>query len=389
MQKRDSTVLSRWLLWTGMLALSASVLLWAREGIDQSHVALTLLLVVIGGSTGGRTLGFTLAIIGFLLIDYFFQPPFGLWSVAKSLDWIVLIAFLAAAFVTTDLVTRVRGQAETARRHNEAARQLSEANRAKDEVLATVSHDLRTPLTTIKLLAQQSTAHGDPTGNEIEEQVDRLSQLVTNVLDLSRIRAGGIVLDFQLNTAEDLIGAAIQRASGVRDGRKVTAVVDLSAPALTARFDFVQTLRIVGNLLDNAIRHSPRGETVEVSATREDRWLTIRVADRGPGVPEKERERIFEAFYRPASEAPDAGHAGLGLSIARRLAELQGGHVGYEARDGGGSVFMVRLPATDLVLPEPEPLAVHGGGGATTGSVGVVPRGFRIERLVNNNDGMR
>jgi two-component system sensor histidine kinase KdpD len=348
MKKPDTLVVSRWILWPSMLAIAAGVLLWARAGIDQSHVALTLLLVVIGGSTGGRSLGFTLAVIGFLLIDYSFQPPYGTLSVAKSLDWIVLIAFLAAAFVTTELVTRVRGEAETARRHNEAARRLSEANRAKDEVLATVSHDLRTPLTTIKLLAHSAAREGNTTAVEIEEQVDRLSQLVTNVLDLSRIRAGGVVLDFQLNTAEDLVGAAIQRARGVSDGRAIIAKVDLSTPTLTARFDFVQTLRIVGNLLDNALRHSPLGEPVEIATIRDGSWLVIRVADRGPGVPEMERERIFEPFYRPATEAPDAGHAGLGLSIARRLAELQGGSLEYMPRSGGGSVFALRLPATEI-----------------------------------------
>jgi two-component system sensor histidine kinase KdpD len=331
-----------------MLAMTSSVLLWARGGIDQSHVALTLLLVVIGASTGGRWLGFTLAVIGFLLIDYFFQPPYGTLTVAKSLDWIVLIAFLAAAFVTTELVTRVRGEAETARRHNEAARRASEANRAKDEVLATVSHDLRTPLTTIKLLAQQSAANGNPTANDIEEQVDRLSQLVTNVLDLSRIRAGGMVFDYQINTAEDLVGAAIQRAKGVNHGHAIRAKVDLSSPTLTARFDFVQTLRIVGNLVDNALRHSPADEPVEITTSREGPWLVIRVSDRGSGVPDAERERIFEPFYRPATEAPDAGHAGLGLSIARRLAELQGGRLDYEPRSGGGSSFAVRLPATEI-----------------------------------------
>ena len=87
---------------------------------------------------------------------------------------------------------------------------------------------------------------------------------------------------------------------------------------------------------------------VEISAAREDRWLAISVSDRGPGVSADERRRIFDAFYRPRSEVPDAGRAGLGLSIARRLAELQDGTVEYEEREGGGSLFTLRLPAVDL-----------------------------------------
>ncbi len=345
--------MGRWLLWLSIMGGVTLTLLWARGDIDQSHVALTYLLVVLGGSAGGgRRLGFALAVLGFVAIDYFFQPPYDLISVAKSLDWIVLLAFLASAFVATELLTRARDEAESARRHDEAARRLSEANRAKDEVLATVSHDLRTPLTTIKLLAQRARARGEPTAPDIEEQADRLAQLVTNVLDLSRIRAGAMDFDFQLNTAEDLVGAAIQRAAGLTDGRRINALVDLSIPTLTARFDFVQSLRIVGNLIDNALRHTPANGAIDIETVAEGAWLAIRVADRGPGVAETECERIFEPFYRPPTEAPDAGHAGLGLSIARRLAELQSGHLDYRPRPGGGSVFTLRLPLRDTSLHE-------------------------------------
>ena len=156
--------------------------------------------------------------------------------------------------------------------------------------------------------------------------MDRLADLVTNVLDLSRIRAGGVRLDVELNTAEDLVGAAIRRTAGITQDRSIVPYLDFDSPALTGRFDFVQSLRIVGNLVDNALRYTPPGGEVEVHATREGAWLAIRIADRGPGIPVAERDRIFEPFYRPKSESPDVGHAGLGLSIARRLAELQAGH---------------------------------------------------------------
>jgi two-component system sensor histidine kinase KdpD len=236
-------------------------------------------------------------------------------------------------------------------RETERANALREESRAKDEVLATVSHDLRTPLTTIKLLAQLATARGEASGKPIEAEVDRLADLVTNVLDLSRIRAGGVRLDVELNTAEDLVGAAIRRAAGIAQGRSIVPHLDFDAPALTGRFDFVQSLRIVGNLIDNAIRYTRPGGEVEVYAAHEGPWLAIRVADRGPGIPAAERERIFEPFYRPKSESPDVGHAGLGLSIARRLAELQGGRLSYETRFGGGSVFTLLLPAVEATGP--------------------------------------
>jgi two-component system sensor histidine kinase KdpD len=343
--------IGHWTFWLIMLLLTAVVLVTARDDIEQSHVALTLLLVVLGGSAGGgRGLGYLLAVLGFVLIDLFFQAPFGSLSVEKTLDWVVLAAFLASAFVATELLSQARKEAETVRRlaiEAGQAGELREANRAKDEVLAAVSHDLRTPLTTIKLLAQAAASRGEPAAAEIEEQADRLADFVTNVLDLSRIRAGGVTLDLALNTAEDVIAAAVSRAAGLVRERRIVTAVDLDQPALVARFDFVHTLRILGNLIDNALRHSPEDGLVEITTAREGQWLAISVSDRGPGVAPAERDRIFEAFYRPSSVAPDAGHAGLGLSIARRLAELQQGTVEYGPRDGGGSLFTLRLPAVD------------------------------------------
>ncbi|MGH7616496.1 MAG: DUF4118 domain-containing protein, partial [Gemmatimonadaceae bacterium] len=445
MTRTEWRLAGRWVFWLAMLGLATATLHAVRGEIEQSHVTLTLLLVVLGASAGGgRWLGFALAIAGFILIDYFFQPPYDLLSVDKPLDWIVLLAFLASAFVATELMVRGRDEAETARRRMEEIASLSrigsemlrfarpedalaavtelvqhtihvsrvavlatqpsglgtvvatpageaapaiegllaervaeherdgaaraaavlvdgsvigepidritqlraitalalpllvetrrvgvlvisarapfeldgaqrrflasighyaalgaervrlvaearhaadlrEENRAKDEVLATVSHDLRTPLTTIKLLAQSAAARGEPNALAIEEQSDRLSEMVTNVLDLSRIRAGGVSLDIELNTAEDLVGAAIRRAGGLMDGRRIEPRLDLGDPPASGRFDFVQTLRIVGNVLDNALRYTTPGSSVEIETAREGEWLVIRIRDRGPG----------------------------------------------------------------------------------------------------------
>lgn len=503
-----------WLLWTLMLAMATDVLLTFRNDIDQSTAVLTLLLVVLGGSVaGGRALGFALACVSFASIDYFFQPPYDQLSINKPLDGIVLLAFLAVAGATTDLLVRARQEARAAQQrasevaslaalgsatlryaepedafnaiaalvreqigavacsvvpldamgrlrahppsdgsaadalitstaaldaangawengvamlvgpaesdaqvaradlpgdtspslqarflalplraearliglmlvrgdpvlmldaprrrfltaltyyaalaverqklvaeasHSEA---LREANRAKDQILASVSHDLRTPLTTIKVLAQGAESRGEPAAAAIVEQADRLARMVGDLLELSRLRAGGLSMRVELNTAEDVVGAALRRTEGVVDDRAIAPHIDLESPALVGRFDFVHTLRILGNLLDNALRFTPPHGVVDVSVTREEGWLRFVVADRGSGVPAQERQRIFEPFYRPADAMPDAGHAGLGLSIARTLAELQGGTLTFALRVGGGSEFILRLPAADV-----------------------------------------
>jgi len=228
----------------------------------------------------------------------------------------------------------------------EQAAVLEEVDRMKDIVLASVSHDLRTPLTTIKALARDSSLRGDPNAAMIEEQADRLARLVADLLDLSRLKSGVFPISADLNTAEDLVGAALRQVSGVLGDRVVDTKLALDEPALVGRFDFSQALRILGNLLENAARHSPGPSPIEVSVRREGPSLVFEVADRGPGIPASERERVFEAFYRTADAG--GGGAGLGLAIARGLAERQGGSLEYAPRPGGGSIFLLRLPAGDL-----------------------------------------
>ena len=238
-------------------------------------------------------------------------------------------------------VERVRLSEEV--EHVEA---LREADRVKDALLASVSHDLRTPLTTIRALANELRATGDERLVVIEEEAEHLNRLVTDLLDFSRIRSGSLPMETGLNAAEDLVGSMLQRLRGVRGHDRV----DVTLPPgdlLIGRFDFVHALRALGNLVENALHHSSDDDgRVEVRVSREGDALCFAVLDRGPGVPPAERDRIFEPFQR-ASTTDHAG-TGLGLAIAREVAEAQGGSITYHPRSGGGSVFELRLPAEDL-----------------------------------------
>ena len=238
-----------------------------------------------------------------------------------------------------------RQQVAVASAHSAA---LREANRLKDIVLASVSHDLRTPLTTIKALAQTGAMQGNALGSEIEAQADLLSRLVNDLLEISRLRGHELPMDVQVNTAEDLIGAVVRQTQGILDAKRLQVSLDYSASALLGRFDFVHALRSLGNLVENALRYTPAFGVVDITALADSKWLAISVCDRGPGVPVSERDAIFELFYRPASASPDVGRAGMGLAIARQLAQAQGGDVTYEPRVGGGSVFTLTLPTVDI-----------------------------------------
>ena len=184
-------------------------------------------------------------------------------------------------------------------REAEHAHALREADELKNALLASVSHDLRTPLTTIKALAHDLRRDGDDRAATIEDEADRLNRFVADLLDLSRLNAGSFSVTPEVNAVEDLFGAALQRVSGTLRERGLHVDVDAGEPLLVGRFDFVHSLRIVVNLLENAAKFSPDGAVISLAAERRGDEIRIAVADRGPGVPAGEEERIFEPFYRP------------------------------------------------------------------------------------------
>ncbi len=267
------------------------------------------------------------------------EDPRGVRLLADQARLAAPLAYYAALGVER---TRLAAEAEH-------ATALREADRLKDALIATVSHDLRTPLTTIKALASDLRAGGDERAATIEEEADRLNRLVANLLELSRARSGALPLDLELNAADDLVGAALQQLSAAPGAERL----DVHLPGdeiLVGRFDFVHALRSLVNLLENALKYSPAPSRVELQVSMEGDEIVFAVGDRGPGVPAEEAERIFEAFYRPVD--PASGRqpgTGLGLTIARTLAEAQGGEVRYLPRPGGGSRFELRLRAVDLV----------------------------------------
>lgn len=243
----------------------------------------------------------------------------------------------------------------------EHAEALREADRLKDALLASVSHDLRTPLTTIKAMAHDLGSLGDERTEIIEQEADRLNRFVADLLDLSRLKAGALPLRIELNAADDLLGALVQRVEGSLGSKRLAVTLPPGDALLLGRFDFVQALRALANLVENARKYDPSDAPIEITAERTGAELAIHVADRGPGVRDIDIPRLFEPFQRPRAAAPDSGSAGLGLSIAKTVTEAQGGRLTYAGREGGGSVFTLFLPAADDVTApaelEPRPSA--------------------------------
>jgi two-component system sensor histidine kinase KdpD len=227
----------------------------------------------------------------------------------------------------------------------EEAESLRRADRLKDALIASVSHDLRTPLTTIKGIADEIARGGDHTrAYVIEDEADHLSALVGDLLDLSQLAAGQMPVTPALNTADDAIGAALQRVEGAMQGREVKVMLGDDWPMLVGRFDLAHGTRILANLLENAAKYAPAGTPIVVRAWRGDEWLCFAVEDKGAGIAAEERDRAFAPFARGAQVKGGTRGTGLGLAIARQLATVQGGRLDYEPDATAHSRFVFRVP---------------------------------------------
>ncbi|MFL5581752.1 MAG: DUF4118 domain-containing protein [Gemmatimonadaceae bacterium] len=331
-------------LWLLALAAVTAAILPFRARLDKAHVAMVLLLVTLGASAAaGRAVGMAVACVSFLAFNWFFLPPYHTFAVADPLDWLVLVTFLVTSAVAAQLLHLARQQERLAA-HAEA---LREADRLKDALLASVSHDLRTPLTTIKARANELRVYGDEGAEVIEQEADRLNRMVADLLDLSLLNEGALRVAPELNAVDELVELAVQRVEGALGGRPLRVRLAPDGGLLFGCFDLAHSVRIVVNLAENAHKYAPAGTPVEIAAGRRGPWVEVIVADQGPGLAPGDEERAFEPFRRAAGAPPDVGGSGLGLAIARRLAEAQGGRLEYRPRPGGGSVFALSLPALD------------------------------------------
>ena len=218
----------------------------------------------------------------------------------------------------------------------------AETNQLRAAMFSSVTHDLRTPLASIKAgvtsLLDASTVHDATQQREllttILEETDRLNRLVGNILDLARIRAGALIPRRVRRRPSTRSPRPWSRGCGRELSRvRVDLVLGHELPEIPA--DPMQLDQVLTNLVENAARHSPPGGTVRISVDREAAAMRVRVADEGPGIPPEQREKVFEAFYR-GREEPERPGSGLGLSIARAIVTAHGGRIWVEETTGGG-----------------------------------------------------
>ena len=240
-------------------------------------------------------------------------------------------------------------RAQEAAGRAEAARQSQEL---KSTLLDAIAHEFKTPLTSIKASASAMlSAPGGLTedvrelASILDEEADRLSRLVTEALQMARIEAGKVQLNKELCQVEDSVRGVLVELKSKLEGRAVE--LDVAGPLhpIFADGDMIRlALRLI---VDNAIHYTPPGSPLSIRAEAEPSRIRIDIADRGPGIPEKEQVRIFEMFYRGLQTPPHVSGAGMGLAICREILHAHEGEVMVASRPGGGSVFSISLPVAE------------------------------------------
>lgn len=242
----------------------------------------------------------------------------------------------------------------------ENARVEAERNQLRAALFSSVTHDLRTPLASIKAsvtsLLDDDAVYDAEQEREllrtVLEESDRLNRLVGNIVDLARVRAGALVPAKGLTAIEDVLDSVLHRMKPSFTDVTVRTIVRPDIPDIP--IDPVQIDQVLSNLLENAVRFSSPGGEVLVSVSPWRGSVQVRVADQGPGIPTEDRERVFEAFYR-RDVGDGRGGSGLGLAIARAIVLGHGGRIWIEGAPSGGTAVVFELPIADTEPVQQEP----------------------------------
>jgi two-component system sensor histidine kinase KdpD len=227
----------------------------------------------------------------------------------------------------------------------------AETESLRNTLLSSISHDLRTPLSAITgaatTLLQNDIALDRQNRLEllqtIQEEADHLNRIMKNVLDMTRLESGAITVNKEWQPLEEIVGAVLNRLGERLNDHPVKVSLQGNLPLIP--FDSLLLEQVFMNLFDNAIKYSPKGTPLELSASESFYTVTVELADRGPGIPPGEEERIFEKFVRGRGAG---GGVGLGLAICRTIIAAHGGKIWAENREGGGAVFRFTLSAAGL-----------------------------------------
>ena len=373
------------------VAVATVVLKLVGTRINPTTVALGLLLVVIVSATAwGPRPAILAALLGVLCLNFFFLPPLHSFTIADPENWIALVAFLVTAITVGQLSARAKQRAEeadSARQQIERlycelqdsfegasrAKALQQSERLKAALLDAVTHDLRTPLTSIKAsittLLDESRVRNEGDSNValdaksrlemleiINEETDRLNRFISDLIELARIEAGELRLRLRWGAVDEIVAAAVTRAEPVTKGHKLEVNLEKELPVV--RVDEKAVSEVVYNLIENAAKYSPQGSRIGITAHRaNNEMIEMAITDAGQGIPMELRERVFDKFFRALRDGDvkttKPPGTGMGLAIAKGIIEAHDGRIWIENADGEkGTRVVFTLPIGDEEQPE-------------------------------------
>lgn len=322
------------------------------------HLELTNLVMVyllgtlVVATRGHRGPAAFSAFLSVLCFDFFFVPPRFTFRVADVQYVFTFIVMFIAAMTISHLTIRLREEAEAAKEGERRTAWLMEkakkaeieveTERLRSSLLSSVSHDLRTPLAAImgsaSVLSQKVGPEARELAENIESEADRLSRLIQNLLEATRLESRTLQLHKEPYPLEEVVGAALERLEKFLKGREVHVELDEKLPLVP--IDPVLVEQVFINLLENGVRHTPIGSRLDITASQQGQEVVVKVADCGPGLTPEDLDHVFDKFYH-AKSSPGAG---LGLSICRAIVNAHGGRIWAENQKEGGAAFQFTLP---------------------------------------------
>ena len=349
----------RWIgyAWAVAAVAAATLAGWAMHPrFDLVNIAMVYLLAVVvvalRFSRGPAVVASVLCVLAF---DFLFVPPRGTLTVDDAQYLLTFAIMLAVALVISRLVDSVRDRAAA-----QAALEIeAETERIRSALLASISHDLRTPLAVMagasSSLAESgerlSPAERKALAESVFGQAREMSEHVAKVLQMTRLETGAIRLDRDWVALSEIVGSVLERLSARMAGHRV--IVDLPDDLPLLKVDATLIEQALGNLLENAARHTPPETVVRVRAQRRQEEVVVTVEDYGGGLSDADLERVFAKFHRGSVEAAETG-MGLGLAICRAIVRLHGGRTWAERIAGGGTAFRFTLPVEESPAVPPE-----------------------------------
>lgn len=367
-------------------ALVTIVLAPFHPEINSTTVAFIFLLVVLLAALfRGSGPALVASVLGMLSFNFFFLPPVYSFSIAHAQNWIALTVFFTTAVAVGQLSARARRRAEEAemakqeleRLYSELrdaferasqAEALRRSEKLKSALLDAVTHDLRTPLASVKasittLLDEvRGSKDGEPPVvlddesrldmmEVIDQESDRLNLFIGDLIELARIEAGELQLRPRWGAVDEIISTALTRAEPLTAQHRIEVEIEKELPLV--RVDNRAVSEVVYSLIDNATKYSPVNTTIRVTATRgDDEMVYVTVEDMGKGVPAELRKRVFDKFFRAMRDGDvttgEPSGTGMGLAIAKGIVEAHGGRIWIEPRRGDrGTCVCFTLPIGD------------------------------------------